>query len=390
MNMAGRDADKIQIGAIRYVDGIPEEKDVHYTVITVPNAKKGLTSEITGLVRKAVGADEVLSVKRRRIKTFEELVDLVRRSNRADLVLDGYHYMLWELGLLSPIGYIRGTPFDPTIRNIDGLNSIQIPDPPNFAVLVDGVQLWRPIWFPNPITIDYPSPDPCLYPLLYDAEVAGRRLRFTGYILAQQPRIQPEELKGIHIRIRDVGIGRYDKSWLGYPFDEGVKFSQVTGEVFVEDGLEQALNIDRDSFRETDVHFQAMRAYVWDVLRHQVFPSFKSRQKAFREARNTVAFAAASERFLTALRALPAALAFDVRFEDSPAQTLLATIKQSKAELKLERTAWELLVAECGMDKEAQNRLIRVLQALVSSELLNDVTEDDFGPLLRVLAIAVQ
>ena len=81
-------------------------------VITVPDAKKGLISEMTSAVRKAVGATEALSISNPRLKTFKELVEVVRAASRADLVLDGYYYMLWELGLLSPVNYIQGGPFE--------------------------------------------------------------------------------------------------------------------------------------------------------------------------------------------------------------------------------------------------------------------------------------
>src|SRR5207245_869148 len=118
----------------------------------------------------------------------------------------------------------------------------------------------------------------------------------------------PEELKGVQLRIRNVGIGKYDKSWLGYPFEEGLKFGQVTGEVYVEDGLEPALNIDRDSFRETDVHYQALRAHVWQLLRQQVFPDFKSRQKEYKKSRKTKERGKLTERFKKALLQLPAPL----------------------------------------------------------------------------------
>lgn len=284
-NMAKIDLDgKVQIGAVRYVDELPEAEDVHYTVITVPDAKKGLISEMTSAVRKAVGAQEALVLGGEKLTNFANLIETVRAAQRADLVLDGYYYMLWELALLAPLNYLSNGPFDQSRRNIEGAAAFKPPHVKNFQLLVDGTELFRPQLFPNTKAFNYPSPDPKLYLLDYDKQLAGRRLRFTGYVYTQQPRIHPEEFKGVHIRIRDVGIGKYDKSWLGYPFDEGIKFGQVTGEVYVEDGLEPALNIDRDSFRETDVHYQAMRAYIWDLLRTKIFPDFKSRSKKFSDA----------------------------------------------------------------------------------------------------------
>jgi hypothetical protein len=296
---------------------------------------------------------------------------------------------LWELGLLSPVKYLAEGPFTEEIRVIEGAGAFQRPEMDEFAVYVDGIEIFRPQLFPNPVARDYSSPDPKLYPLAFDRKVAGRRLRFSGYIYVQQPRIQPEELKGVHIRIRHVGIGRYDKTWLGYPFDEGIKFGQLSGEVFVDDGLEPALNIDRDSFRETDVHFQAMKAYIWEVLQKSVFPEFKSRQKAFRETRQARQNASATAAFLECLNELPAPLTGEPSFVDSR-KTFLDTLLESKSGLKIQKQAWGALVRDFKLSKDAQQRLIQVLMVLMSSELLSDITEDEFTPLLHSLAVSVQ
>mgnify|MGYP001149791857 CR=1 FL=1 len=37
----------------------------------------------------------------------------------------------------------------------------------------------------------------------------------------------------------------------------------VSGEIYVDEGLEEALNIDRNSFRETDLHYLKLQAIVW-------------------------------------------------------------------------------------------------------------------------------
>src|ERR1019366_1268075 len=125
---------------------------------------------------------------------------------RADLVLDNYYYMLWELGLLCPVDYLPGGPFRSERREIEDLDSITLPLTTGFDVIVDGNRIFRPQLFPNPRAVDYSSPNPKLYPLLYETEVSKRTLRLHGYVYCQQPSISPEEVKGVHIRIRDVGI----------------------------------------------------------------------------------------------------------------------------------------------------------------------------------------
>jgi hypothetical protein len=381
--------DKVQIGAIQYVDGIEEDTDLHYTVISVPDAKKGLTSEITSLVRKAVGAIDVLNVNTHRAKKFAEILQEVSKASRADLVLDGYHYMLWELGLLSPVKYLPKTPFNPDVRTIEDIDALSIDQPSRFAVNVDGIVIGRPQSFPNPITVDYPSPNPKLYAIKHDEPVAGRRLAFHGYIYSQQPRIEPEELRGLHIRIRNVGIGNYDRTWLGYPFNEGIKFGQVSGELFVDEGLEPALNIDRDSFRETDVHYQALKAYVWNFLRGKVFPEFKSRQKAFTASRKQQEQEKSEKEFTAALNDLPAPVT-EVTIYDRIEGGMVAALRKSKGSLRVDRDTWETLAAETELSTDAKERLSKVLRVLISSELLTDVSNEDFGTILKALALAVK
>ena len=46
----------------------------------------------------------------------------------------------------------------------------------------------------------------------------------------------------------------------------------MTGEVFVDDGLEDALNIDRDSFNRFNPEFRELQSYVHQVLQESVFP----------------------------------------------------------------------------------------------------------------------
>ena len=224
MSKGGKDGE-VTIGAIRYVPDIPDDPDSHFTVISVPDAKRGLSSEITGLVRKAVGATDVLSIDAGTVP-FVKIAETTSGTKRADLVLDNYFYMLWELGLLAPVDYIDGSPFSSGAREIEDLDTLTLPKATNFAVIVDGVSIQRPQRFPNVSAVAYSSPDPKVYALSHDKTIAGRRLRLRGYIYSQQPGISPEELKGVHIRIRDVGIGGYDRTWLGYPFDEGLKFGQ--------------------------------------------------------------------------------------------------------------------------------------------------------------------
>ena len=389
-----KDDDQVELGAVRYVDDVPENEDVHYTVITVPDAKKGLISELTGAVRNAVGYQERVSVEKP-LNNFRQLIQIVSTSQRVDAELDGYYYLLWELGLLCPVNYIDGGPFEMGPfgeygRHIEGVQGVEIPTIEDFRVVVDGIELKRPQLFPNPSAYDYSSPNPKVYPISFDRMVAGRQLKFSGYIYTQQPRIDPEEHRGVHIRIRNVGIGRYDRSWLGYPFNEGLKFGQITGEVYVDNGLEAALNIDRDSFRETDVHYQALRAYLWNELHKVIFPDFKSRQALFSASRKFENNEASVRAFNDLLLQLPAPLIEDVQAVTAVTPALSTWIGTTGTALKLDKNQWAQFANTNGLGKDAKERFTKVLRVLMSSEILSDMDQEDVEIFLRALANAVR
>lgn len=132
-----------------------------------------------------------------------------------------------------------------------------------FRVYFDGIELRRHIQLP---TEDDTIPK--LYYLGFDEEVYGSQLKFSGYLFAQVPRaIRPLELNGIQIRLKGVGIGGYDSTFLKYYKQiETIRNKWVSGEIFVDNGLEIALNIDRDSFNEHDEHFKKFQSILHDKL----------------------------------------------------------------------------------------------------------------------------
>jgi hypothetical protein len=109
---------------------------------------------------------------------------------------------------------------------------------------------------------------PRLYFIEFDDIVFDSRIRFSGYLFAQVPKaIRPFELNGVQIRLRGVGIGGYDSTYLRYSKEiETIRSKWVSGEIFVDQGLEGALNIDRDSFNEHDVHFKRLQSVLHDKL----------------------------------------------------------------------------------------------------------------------------
>ena len=133
----------------------------------------------------------------------------------------------------------------------------------NFRLVFDGIELRRLVQLPTDRgTI------PRLYFVEFDEVVFDTPLQFSGYVFAQVPKaVSPYELNGVQIRLRGVGIGGYDSTYLSYSKQiETIRSRWVSGEVFVDQGLEEALNIDRDSFNEHDEHFKRLQTVLHDKL----------------------------------------------------------------------------------------------------------------------------
>jgi hypothetical protein len=54
--------------------------------------------------------------------------------------------------------------------------------------------------------------------------------------------------------------------------NQGPRSRWLTGEIYVDEGLEDALNVDRDSFNRFHPEFRAVQEYVHTVLKTEVFP----------------------------------------------------------------------------------------------------------------------
>jgi hypothetical protein len=142
-----------------------------------------------------------------------------------------------------------------------------------------------------------------LYDFQYDNTVAGRKLKFGGYLFQQTGRLYPRDIQGILIRIHDVAIGKYDNSMLSYPLAEGPRYSMVSGEIFIEAGFEDALNIDRDSFNELHPHFMRVQAYVHGLLHELIFPETWNEEKGRNKARRVAAHRESAKKFMSGFTA---------------------------------------------------------------------------------------
>ncbi len=184
--------------------------------------------------------------------------------------LPQYHQFLWELSLMAPIEYFEEGPV--LINNeILMLKKDQLKGY-KFSLNVDNRKLYKPILLPsgalgrdrNKLSeeLDY-----VIRPINFDDEVNGDTLKYYGYLFWQRQQNEPSTIRGLQIYIRNVGIGLYDHTLMNFStVNPTSRAGQISGEIYVDEGLERALSVDRNSFKKTDAHYITLQQHIWRLL----------------------------------------------------------------------------------------------------------------------------
>jgi hypothetical protein len=265
-----------------------------------------------------------------RMKILAE--SLLENASRNELyaqtknAFDYYFWMIWNLGLSLPLPYIDINPFDlpdghivkcfrlsnrtkatslapsddqaidlktsPKTTVAEAANLPVPTDGSDFRVDVDGLRLYRPIRYDAIPGTSRALKTPLLFVVgfnpdlhKYDkAQRGGEELEFTGYFY-WTPRVIPTEHIGLLVRINAASGTLFDRTYLNYQIAERQRLAQLVAEVFVTKGLEEALNIDRESFNTAHPHYQILLNWVHNALR-QVSNKQKSLESEERTKRN--------------------------------------------------------------------------------------------------------
>lgn len=241
-------------------------------------------------------------------KRFEKLVEAVRgladsNANLVDLtkVCDRYLQTIWTLSLAAPLDYLDGHPFDLTAE--DEINyyklennsrgqakelklknaetprkTLDLKTPilrkgDSFSVFFDGVQLFRPITFRSPVESETTIKTPLLF-VGHDRqtfagkpeELTGGPLEFEAY-LYWAPKVLPTQHQGVMIRVGNASGQTFDDTFMGYKVSEQTRLRQITAEIYVREGLDGAINIDRESFNYAHPHYQYLLKWLHSAIR---------------------------------------------------------------------------------------------------------------------------
>lgn len=272
----------------------------HYTKIIMEEIKEDFRKKLLDEAKKRLFGVKDSNTPAKTSDYFIQFINAIK--NKKFNEISQYDLLIWELGLLCPIEYIDDGPLpDNKIlqKEISRLKGY------DFKVFVDGLEIRKPVLFPTATDLKKEGADYKIYPpIFFDKEIGGSNLKFTGYMFNQRKRIRPAEFQGVLIRIKGVGIGAYDRTFLHYPKSEGPMFSQLSGELFVKQGLEEALNIDRNSFNETHKHYLQIQEVLWEYLggKNGVFTDIRYRSKQRRDSEKKELANAELEGMLSGIR----------------------------------------------------------------------------------------
>jgi len=238
---------------------------------------------------------------------FRKLVDAVWQqvegtsmNPKLDDIFDYYLRMVWRLSLAIPVPYVFESPFEMAIS--DQMYLYEMPknlkaaakrfdlgngetivatrsigegarDGGDFAVFVDELRLTRPIKFSGLPTTAHAIRKPLLFVGSCSEdfpdvphEVSGGSLKFEAYLI-WTPKIAPTEHRGVLVRVHGSSGTLFDPTFMHYQVSEQTRLKQITCEVFVSQGFEAALNIDRESFNFAHPHVVYLTRWLHAALR---------------------------------------------------------------------------------------------------------------------------
>jgi hypothetical protein len=167
---------------------------------------------------------------------------------------DAYSKNLLEIGLNVPVAYHDN--WFPKAYETVFTEYQQRASKLNFNVKIDGAPIRKPTVFRNTAR-----------GLAQHFSIQTESVAAEGYFYAQSESVRPQELQGLLLRIRNSAVRLYDHTFFGFSPTIGSLMQRwVSAEIYADDRLEDAMNIDRRTLRVTHPAYVALRNAVHDAL----------------------------------------------------------------------------------------------------------------------------
>ena len=353
------------------------------------------------------------------VQTVWKQLDQGTPNPQIERIFDYYLRMVWQLSLAIPAPYVSGSPFDLPLQ--DNLYLFEMPQASratperfelagdqtiltsksigsaadvgsDFAVLVDDLQLARPLVFEDLPETNHAVKKPLLFAGRCREEFAGVQPELTGgplefeAYLVWAPKIAPTEHQGVLIRVHGSSGTLFDPTFLRYQVSEQTRLRQISCEIFVSEGLEAALNIDRESFNYAHPHVVYITRWLHAALRRVA--TVQKRIAGEIRAATREAAAAGEQATLLGIAARawreesddPGAEPPPVQFDDAadePPSAAPGTYKFSRGRVFGEREA-----RRRSLDRSNERKLGAMVQLLAAYGVLDSLTDEQQERLL--------
>lgn len=276
--------DSYEVSQFDFIN-LEEDPDEHYTIIILSELSPEFVDILLDkdIEEKLQEMDEKERKKFERIQlddiSFEEIINLIieKKIDEIEKKIGTYWQFIIDIANTVPVSYLPNAPLNINKKNsiLEGI--IKDIDRYDFTLEFDGLILKKPMILPNDKTIVDEHHDYDVYFINEDIIINDKKLRFRGYFYSQKSQIKPVDFQGIIIRIRNVAIGKADKNFMDYPWAEKMYMTWTFGEVYVDEGLEDALNINRNSFAINHPHYMYLRKYIHNLLHDTIFKRTRKR-----------------------------------------------------------------------------------------------------------------
>jgi len=295
------------------------DRDAHFTEIRLQKLRPTFKRML--LDKKPFGSDK---------KSVEDILKhLADMKTKSLASLGKYWHFLLQLAYICPVEYLKNGPVQGIKDDLVLQKIMSRLDSYNFKVSLDGIELRKPLKFPlTKKKMEYELPYN-VHPFSKTDVVDGRKLSFEGYIYSQHGSIYPKEYNGIIIRIRNVAIGEPDRTLLNYPPITNLVFRHwIFGEIYVTEGLEEAMNIDRSSFDLVHPHYLYLQNYIRQFLDEVVFDYTLNDYYRAKRNRKTRVKAENEMKLLKRIVKSELGTAFDLQLSDAKSPVVVQNVSK--------------------------------------------------------------